>query len=214
MSTQAAAGRCFQVLHVGALEAGIPKTFLRIKVLLLEDGYKCWLSVSDLLGNVIPTKPVPPILLCRDQIKELLPKVLNWVENASKRSNKYLWGGTIGPDFDCSGLVQAAFANQGIWLPRDAYQQERFCKKIDICLNNFSDLKSGDLLFFGPKEKCTHVAIYIGKGFYWHSSGSKNGLNGIGINGINEEDDVSSYYRAFFRSAGRVISCHDGSELN
>ena len=214
LSTQVAAGRCFKVLHVGDLEADISKTFLRIKVLLLEDGYKCWLSVLDLLGNVLPTKPVSPILFSRDQIKQYLPEVLNWVENSSKRSNKYLWGGTIGPDFDCSGLVQTAFSHKGIWLPRDAYQQEQFCKKIEICLDNTSDLQSGDLLFFGTKEKCTHVAIYIGKGFYWHSSGSQNGLNGIGVNRINGKDYVSSYYRALFRSAGRVMSCHDGSELN
>ena len=65
-----------------------------------------------------------------------------------QRSNYYLWGGTVRPNYDCSGLMQAAFASVGIWLPRDAYQQEGFTQAITI-----GELATGDLVFFGTSKK-------------------------------------------------------------
>ncbi len=124
-------------------------------------------------------------------------------------------GGTIGPDLDCSGLVQTAFASTGIWLPRDAYQQERFCKPLTVQANDVNALRSGDLIFFGTPERCTHVGIHLENGRYIHSSGIEHGRNGIGIDSLNPQDlhPVASHYRAELRGAGRVTRCHDGSTL-
>ena len=137
------------------------------------------------------------------------------MEKAGAIPNKYLWGGTVGPNFDCSGLVQSAFASQGIWLPRDAYQQERFCKNLEIPLPNYQILRPGDLLFFGSQEKCTHVAIYLGDGIYCHSSGIENGRNGIGCDGIGsfDQNPVANFYRSQFRRAGRVLNSYEGTSL-
>ncbi len=69
----------------------------------------------------------------------------------------YLWGGN-GPDsFDCSGLVQQAWAAAGVSLPRVA--EEQYNTTIPI---SFSDLQPGDLVFF--EEPVGHVGIYIGNG--------------------------------------------------
>ena len=140
----------------------------------------------------------------------------SWTKAAKKMSNEYLWGGTIGPNFDCSGLVQSAFASSGIWIPRDAYQQEKFCRNIALDIKALGkELKPGDLLFFGSSEKCTHVGLHIDNGFYIHSSGVTDGHNGIEIDGLFQPKPgkISSHYRSEFRSAGRVISCYQSEKI-
>ena len=133
-------------------------------VRLLEDGYPCWLDLDAVVGSARACDAWRPRLLDATTIAARIPAVLDWVEAAAHSRNTYLWGGTIGPDLDCSGLVQTAFASQGIWLPRDAYQQERFCTPVAIHPGNHQLLKPGDLLFFGTPRRCTHVAIHQGAG--------------------------------------------------
>lgn len=156
-----------------------------------------------------------PSLLNTSSIQDRLPSVLRWLRQAEKVPNTYLWGGTIGPDLDCSGLVQTAFASQNIWLPRDAYQQERFCSPVAVQPGHHQLLRPGDLLFFGTARRCTHVAIHLQNGHYLHSSGKEHGRNGIGMDSIHPSDQhpVASHYRSELRGAGRVERCHDGSTL-
>jgi cell wall-associated NlpC family hydrolase len=68
----------------------------------------------------------------------------------------YQWGGTGPGSYDCSGLVQAAWAYAGIAIPRDTYEQWGALPHI-----NSSALEPGDLLFF---DGIGHVAIYVGGG--------------------------------------------------
>jgi cell wall-associated NlpC family hydrolase len=70
----------------------------------------------------------------------------------------YLWGGT-GPcsvGFDCSGLVQAAWAAAGVSIPRTTYEQWDALPHIPK-----ADLEPGDLVFF---EDLGHVGMYVGNG--------------------------------------------------
>ena len=72
----------------------------------------------------------------------------------------YVWGGT-GPSglnggYDCSGLVQAAWASAGVSIPRDTYQQWAALPHIAA-----SAIEPGDLLFY---DGIGHVAMYIGNG--------------------------------------------------
>ena len=213
--TQVLKGRSFQVIDECSRNSCLRNEFCRFRVRLLEDGYQCWIKWSEVIGHAFGCGPWQPTLLTKDQIQQKLPHVLSWLENAARKNNQYLWGGTIGPDFDCSGLVQSAFASQQIWLPRDAYQQERFCEVIEIGISNFQSLRAGDLLFFGTPQKCTHVAVYMGAGMYCHSSGIMNGRNGIGFDPLEdfEENSIAAYYFSEFRGAGRVVRCHDGMTL-
>ncbi|CAI7821023.1 unnamed protein product, partial [Closterium sp. NIES-54] len=55
-----------------------------------------------------------------------------FAEAARAEGDRYLWGGTTGPHFDCSGLVQRAYASAGVWVPRDAFQQEAFCQPVVV----------------------------------------------------------------------------------
>ncbi len=214
LSTQLCIGRNFEVLQSFNKESSDEKQ-KRIRVRSLEDGYLSWVQISDVFGSSIPSEKWEPYSFTYQEIIARLSAVLTWVDRASRKPNQYLWGGSLGPNFDCSGLVQSAFASQDIWIPRDAYQQEHFCKPVRDCLDDYKALIPGDLLFFGSHAKCTHVAIYKGEGFYWHSSGPENGHNGICLDGldISDRNSVAFYYRSKFRGAGRVYRCHDGTTL-
>ncbi|MBU6354742.1 MAG: C40 family peptidase [Cyanobacteria bacterium REEB498] len=209
LATQAAAGRCLQVLEPPA------GAITRLRVRLLEDGYPGWVDPQRLLGHARATAPRPPRLLLEAQIRAALPAVLAYAERARQQPNRYLWGGTLGPDFDCSGLIQAAYASAGIWIPRDAYQQERFCQPVAVAPGCYGLLRPGDLIFFGRPQRCTHVGLYVGGGRYLHSSGQQHGRDGLGIDGLDPQlqDPVSRHYRSELRGAGRVVRCHDGTTL-
>lgn len=69
---------------------------------------------------------------------------------------------------DCSGFVQNVYARIGIVLPRTAAEQSKLGKLVD-----FNGVKVGDLLFFGGRNRVTHVAIYAGNGELIHSSTSR-----------------------------------------
>lgn len=74
----------------------------------------------------------------------------------------YLWGGeTPGVGFDCSGLVQHAYATAGLQLPRTAQTQY----DAGPHLPPSEPLQPGDLVFFGSSAtRVTHVGIALGQG--------------------------------------------------
>ncbi|MFF2314888.1 C40 family peptidase [Arthrobacter sp. NPDC058097] len=72
----------------------------------------------------------------------------------------YQYGGTGAYGFDCSGLVQNAFAAIGKQLPRTAAEQ--FAQApVHVPL---SQAEPGDLLVWGSAPGFYHVAIYLGGG--------------------------------------------------
>jgi hypothetical protein len=211
LATQVAAGR-----HLRVLDGRSEPQASRVRVRLLEDGYPCWLPLTDLMdhGERVAHPPLPRPWE-RPAIEAAIPAVLAFAEQARTLPNHYLWGGTLGPDFDCSGLVQTAFANVGIWLPRDAYLQERFCRPVAVQPGQTSLLKPGDLIFFGTPQRCTQVGLHLGGGRYLHSSGREHGRDGLGEDDLNPGniDPVATHYRLTLRGAGRVMHSHDGGAL-
>ncbi|MEG3436251.1 C40 family peptidase [Pannus brasiliensis CCIBt3594] len=193
LATQAAAGRHLQIVSPEVVDDGV-------RVQLREDGYLAWLSVEDI--EAIEPSPVPyqAIPVSRAEIEERIPDIIAFTESARNTPNHYLWGGTLAPNYDCSGLMQAAFSASGIWIPRDSYQQEAFCQTI-----HREELQPGDLIFFG-NERINHVALYLGNNSYIHSSGKEMGRNGIGIDILSETgDEVSRNYFHKLRGFGRVM---------
>jgi cell wall-associated NlpC family hydrolase len=213
LATQVAAGRRLRVLDVGPPQARGEVGRLRVR--LLEDGYPCWIEAEALERHGRPAGAASLPRLSRADIAARLGQVIAWAVAAMDRPNTYLWGGTLGPDFDCSGLVQSAFAQAGIWLPRDAYLQERFCRPVAVQAGVTCLLEPGDLIFFGPARRCTHVGLHLGGGRYLHSSGREHGRNGIGVDNLHprNRDPVARHYRGQLRGAGRVMHSHDGSPL-
>ncbi len=86
--------------------------------------------------------------------------------------NPYVWGGTsLTKGADCSGFVLSVFRNYGISLPHSSRAQANCGTKISL-----SDLKPGDLVFYGNRSGINHVAIYAGGGQVVHASNPRVGI--------------------------------------
>jgi cell wall-associated NlpC family hydrolase len=79
----------------------------------------------------------------------------------TKLGTPYQWGGT-GPDaFDCSGLMQWAYAQAGVSIGRTTYDQV----SAGTAVASTADLQVGDLIFFNGNS---HVGMYAGNGYVLH----------------------------------------------
>lgn len=75
----------------------------------------------------------------------------------TQRGKPYIWGAAGPNSYDCSGLVEWAFAQEGISLPH--YTGSLWNSGMHISRAN---LEPGDLVFFFAD--ISHVGIYIGNG--------------------------------------------------
>lgn len=195
--TQADVGHQLRVLEVA-------KNRHAIRVCVCKDDYMGWIAATAVNDLVAIEKARDFPKLSAEEIQARLPQVIEFTHAAMAVPNKYLWGGTVAPNYDCSGFVQSAFMAAGIQLPRDSYQQEDFAHRIAQ-----SEVQPGDLIFFGTPERTTHVALYIGEGNYIHSSSKDTGHNGIGIDSITDlSEPVSASYHSLLRCFGRVVKSY------
>jgi peptidoglycan DL-endopeptidase CwlO len=75
----------------------------------------------------------------------------------TRQGAPYIWGATGPRTFDCSGLVQWAYEQIGIAMPRVAAAQQEVGTPITP-----DQAQPGDLVFFG--DPAYHVGIYVGGG--------------------------------------------------
>ncbi len=84
----------------------------------------------------------------------------------------YVWGGTsLGNGVDCSGFTQALYRKLGYSIPRTSRSQAASGNSISA-----SELKPGDLVFYGSSSYINHVAMYIGNGQIIHASNHRDGI--------------------------------------
>jgi cell wall-associated NlpC family hydrolase len=83
----------------------------------------------------------------------------------------YVSGGTGPSSWDCSGLVQAAFRQVGIDLPRVSQDQSTAGTQVSL-----SALQPGDILYWGGAGSAYHVAVYVGDGMF---VGAQNPSTGV-----------------------------------
>ena len=92
----------------------------------------------------------------------------------SKRflGNRYVYGGnSLTNGIDCSGFTQQIYAKFGYKLPRTSRTQANVGTSISA-----SQIKPGDLVFYGNSKTINHVAIYIGGNKIIHASNPRSGI--------------------------------------
>ncbi|TSE00379.1 NlpC/P60 family protein [Skermania sp. ID1734] len=82
----------------------------------------------------------------------------------SKVGAQYVWGGSGPYVFDCSGLVQWAYRQAGVQLPRTSFAQAQVGQAVSK-----ADLEPGDIVIF---DGGGHAALYAGNGQIVHASTS------------------------------------------
>lgn len=104
----------------------------------------------------------------------------------------YRYGGETPQGFDCSGLVQYAYRNAGLSVPRTAREQFEASEPVTM-----SAVQPGDLLFFASSDN-SHVGIYVGENRFVHApaTGRTVTISSLG----------SSYYQRNFLRAGRFAA--------
>lgn len=88
----------------------------------------------------------------------------------SKVGGPYVMGGTGPTAYDCSGLMQAAWASAGVSLPRTS--EEQFNAGTPVSTGS---LQPGDLVFYYGVPP-SHVAMYIGNGQIVHAANPSAGI--------------------------------------
>ncbi len=69
----------------------------------------------------------------------------------------YVWGGASPGGFDCSGLTMYCYAQIGVGMYHGATAQQQASSPVAL-----TDLRPGDLIFFGNASFSHHVAIFVG----------------------------------------------------
>lgn len=130
------------------------------------------LSGTDLQQELVSALPGAAVeLLHPDQVPATIPgdtlgsTIRQKIVSAalSRQGLPYVWGATGPSSFDCSGLVQWAYRQAGILMPRVAAEQFLTGDHIPL-----ADAEPGDLLFwtYDPNDPgyVDHVGIYLGNG--------------------------------------------------
>jgi len=102
----------------------------------------------------------------------------------------YRYGGSTVKGFDCSGLVQFAYAGAGKSIPRTTADQWRQMSPV-----SGNNLQVGDLLFFRIDGRISHVGLYLGSRRFVHAPSSGREVTIAGLD--------SDYYRKTFVRGGR-----------
>ncbi|MFE3945105.1 NlpC/P60 family protein [Streptomyces sp. NPDC059118] len=74
----------------------------------------------------------------------------------------YIWGANGPAGFDCSGLMQWAYARAGVSLPRTSQAQRYAGHMVPL-----SEARPGDLVVY--RADASHVAMYVGNGQVIHA---------------------------------------------
>ncbi|TDS13015.1 C40 family peptidase [Sphingobacterium paludis] len=131
----------------------------------LVPGTKIWDTLSLTLPNSSPAPYHIQGGLRNPTVADFameLPKLVNLYHACP-----YLWGGRSPYGLDCSGLTQAIYAQFGITLRRDAYQQAEQGRTVDFV----AEIKPGDLAFFDNEEgRITHVGLMLDADRIFHAS--------------------------------------------
>ncbi|WP_285733622.1 C40 family peptidase [Nocardiopsis sp. ATB16-24] len=176
-ATSGIAGIDALVSRARAAELGMPRGNALVVSAPDADLWELHEALVEALGEEVSLQLVadaPEPLVSGEAVP---PSVIEQViANAeSQLGVPYVWGGTTpGVGFDCSGLLQWAFREAGVSIPRVTHDQWNAGERVD-----FDDIERGDLLFWRSDptapDYISHVAIYLGEGMMLEAP--RTGLN-------------------------------------
>ncbi len=129
---------------------------------------------------------------------EVVDDVIRFAE--AEVGTPYHYGGTGEGDegFDCSGLIQYAYGQAGITLPRTSVEQAKAGARI---AKSEGALRPGDILTFARTgRRVTHVGLYIGDGRFIHSASK-----GVQISRLSADDPYGRWWYQRWVGVRRVV---------
>ena len=134
-----------------------------------------WFKVElpDLRSGYLPKNAATDY----EEWKRMRQPTADAIERTAKTfmGRPYLWGGNSPKGLDCSGFTKLTFFLNGVDLNRNASQQVLQGTEVPLDAE-LSQLKKGDLIFFGSRRRTgrsrdvSHVGIYLGDKLFIHSS--------------------------------------------
>lgn len=148
-------------------------------------GTNCWVKAADMMTDaeyaVVKANAAADAAANTQANTPSNNSSVSAVINLAKQQigKPYVWGGKGPSSFDCSGLMYYVFLNAtgkniGGWT----VPQESAGTQVSI-----SNLKAGDLIFWGSRGSTYHVGLYIGNKQYIHAPQPGQGVQIASISG-------------------------------
>ena len=134
-----------------------------------------WIKISTAEGEgYIPSNRATLIEKTKEKVDESV-KLRQDVVNYALQfvGNRYVYGGTDpNTGADCSGFTRYIMQHAaGVSLSHSSRAQSGEGRSV-----SYSEIKPGDLIFYGGKGYINHVAMYIGNGQIVHASTERTGI--------------------------------------
>lgn len=125
-------------------------------------------AILAALAGLLLTEPQP-----KAHASTLPRKLVAFFWARQQAGKPYIYGGTGPYGFDCSGLVERAYAHAGISLPRTTFEMLAAVAWGKLIPEAGRDAHRGDLAFYGSG----HVEFFVRPGhtFGAHDSGTRIG---------------------------------------
>ena len=157
------------------------------------------------------SKPLPALLVStrtRAKAEAITSEFANELPNNLEQEIKkflglrYQFGGEGQNGIDCSALVKHVYSDAfGASLPRSSTEQSRLGSLDNVPRD---DLKTGDLIFFGPNRKTVnHVGMYLAGGHFLNATRSE----GVTISRLD-----NSYWKSRFMFSKRMRGIDMGED--
>jgi len=152
-------------------------------------------SHDDNLPTVTTSLPATPRV---GHAAQLIDSVVATATDVMGRPYRYGGTGEGGGGFDCSGLIQYAYGQHGVTLPRTSAEQAREGRAVG---KNPSRLLPGDLLTFSNRGgPVTHVGLYVGSGRFIHSA-----TRGVQVSVLSVDDPYGRWWWKRWVGVRRIV---------
>jgi len=137
--------------------------------------------------------------IVRGDAAALVREVIRIAEGEIGRRYQLGGRGEAGDGFDCSGLIQYAYARLGITLPRRSLDQATQGSRIE---KRALLLRAGDILTFSSSGgRVTHVGLYMGDGRFIHSASK-----GVQVSRLTEDDPYGRWWHRRWVGVRRIVA--------